>query len=284
MVTIYDTYPQMTSLAGAPFGLGAWRRYAEGIYPAHPGTESFREKIEADVRGYDFEAQIRLVLEAALAEPPELEAAHASFLQAAEGLAEKLAEMLPGMPDVDVVFYLGLCNGAGWATAFRGKRTVLIGVEKVLELSWGGAKDMEALLYHELGHIWHEARLGGWPEMQTQAERSLFQLYREGIAMRCEQLLCGDDAFYHQDRGDWLRWCRENHAAITAEFDRRMAAGENTQDFFGDWCAWRGHSDTGYYLGCEFVKHLMKRLPLSEAATLSIPEVAAAFSEYALKK
>ena len=47
MVTIYDTYPQMTSLAGAPFGLGAWRRYAEGIYPAHPGTESFREKIEA---------------------------------------------------------------------------------------------------------------------------------------------------------------------------------------------------------------------------------------------
>lgn len=44
------------------------------------------------------------------------------------------------------------------------------------------------------------------------------------------------------------------------------------------------HSDTGYYLGCEFVKHLMKRLPLSEAATLSIPEVAAAFSEYALKK
>ena len=67
MVTIYDTYPQMTSLAGAPFGLGAWRRYAEGIYPAHPGTESFREKIEADVRGYDFEAQIRPVLEAALA-------------------------------------------------------------------------------------------------------------------------------------------------------------------------------------------------------------------------
>ena len=219
MVTIYDTYPQMTSLAGAPFGLGAWRRYAEGIYPAHPGTESFREKIEADVRGYDFEAQIRPVLEAALAEPPELEAAHASFLQAAEGLAEKLAEMLPGMPDVDVVFYLGLCNGAGWATAFRGKRTVLIGVEKVLELSWGGAKDMEALLYHELGHIWHEARLGGWPEMQTQAERSLFQLYREGIAMRCEQLLCGDDAFYHQDRGDHggirpAHGCGRKHAGL----------------------------------------------------------------------
>lgn len=90
--------------------------------------------------------------------------------------------------------------------------------------------------------------------------------------------------FYRRDRRRLAPLVPGKPCGDTAEFTRRMAAGENTQDFFGDWCAWRGHSDTGYYLGCEFVKHLMERLPLSEAVTLSIPEVAAAFSEYALKK
>ncbi len=139
---------------------------------------------------------------------------------------------------------------------------------------------MKSLIYHELGHIWHKAQLGGWPAVKTQAERSLLQLYQEGIAMRCEQLLCGDDAFYHQNRDGWLSWCRENLAEIATEFARRIAAGESTQDFFGDWCTWRGHSDTGYFLGCEFVRHGMKHLPFPETAKLLLLEVTTAFGEY----
>lgn len=95
MVTIYDTYPQMTSLAGAPFGLGAWRRYAEGIYPAHPGTESFREKIEADVRGYDFEAQIRPVWKRRLPNRRSSKPRMLRFCRLPRGLRKNLRRCCP---------------------------------------------------------------------------------------------------------------------------------------------------------------------------------------------
>ena len=137
------------------------------------------------------------MIEAALGDATGLARAHAPFLRATESLAERVGHLLPGMPDVDIVFYLGLCNGAGWATEFRGQPTVLIGVEKVLELSWKAEAYMKSLIYHELGHIWHKAQLGGWPAVKTQAERSLLPALPGGDCNALRAAPCGDDAFYH---------------------------------------------------------------------------------------
>ena len=58
--------------------------------------------------------------------------------------------------EVTVVLYLGLCNAAGRVTFLGGKKVVLLGVEKILELNWDSEEKLKALLYHEIGHIWHE--------------------------------------------------------------------------------------------------------------------------------
>ena len=48
-----------------------------------------------------------------------------------------------------------------------------------------------------------------------------------------------------------------------------MDKEESTQDFFGDWCSFHGYSDTGYFLGCQFIRYLLKDYTLSEIAVLS---------------
>ena len=76
-------------------------------------------------------------------------------------LQERLPVLFDKECEVTVVLYLGLCNAAGWVTFLGGKKVVLLGVEKVLELNWDSEEKLKALLYHEIGHIWHEI-YGTW--------------------------------------------------------------------------------------------------------------------------
>ena len=244
---IIDTYEGILAL-DFPFDLSAWRGYAAGIAPKLP------EKLEQDSAGYAFETQVRPVLDAALGGRDRLKIAHESFLTACAGLGERMRAALGSAPDADVVFYLGLCNGAGWATELAGRPAVLIGAEKLLELHWEAPEQMRALIWHELAHLWHFSQFVQPPVRKTPKEKALWQMWSEGVATYAEQLLTGDSARYRQDRGEWLPWCRENRTRLFAEYRRRMAEGEPVQDFFGDWCAFEGRSDVGYYLGCELVK------------------------------
>lgn len=43
--------------------------------------------------------------------------------------------------DVDIILYLGLASGAGWATTLGGKRVILLGVEKIIEIDWYDKKN-----------------------------------------------------------------------------------------------------------------------------------------------
>ena len=245
------------------FHLDAWRAYAERIAP------SLRQLVEADASGYDLERQVAPVVEAALFHRDKMEMAHRSFLAVVEHLPERIREAFGIDMDVDVVFYLGLCNGAGWATTLDGRDAVLLGIEKIVELDWVGEKAMRALLYHELSHIWH--RLAGAAQIaRTPREKGLFQLYREGFAMYGEQLLCGDCGYFHQDDGQWLPWCRDNAAMLKREYLRRLEAGESVQDFFGDWCRFQEHADVGYFLGADFVQALVQRYAPAEIAGLDL--------------
>lgn len=57
-----------------------------------------------------------------------------------------------------------------------------------------------------------------------------------------------------------------------------MERNESTQDFFGDWCDFCGYSDVGYYLGCRFVRWMMKNRTLREIAQMRYEEL---WNEYA---
>ena len=96
---------------------------------------------------------------------------------------------------------------------------------------------MQALIFHEIGHIWHKTYGNLYPEARSEGEKSLAQLYQEGLAMVCEHILCQDDRYYHQNQNGWLDWCKENEAEIKREYLRRVDKNISTQDFFGDWCS-----------------------------------------------
>ena len=168
-----------------------------------------------------------------------------------------------------VILYLGLGNAAGWATTIKNQKVVLIGLEKIIELGWYNESDIQDLIYHELGHIYHS--LFEHKELfMNKKKQAVQQLYREGIAMVFEQTLCDDISRYHQNVDDWLNWCIDNDKLIKAEYLKKIQNKENVQNFFGDWCGFMGHSDVGYYLGTAFVRFLIKDYSLQEIASMKL--------------
>lgn len=260
-----DTYPEiLTRFPEGRFSLSLWREYAASI------AEELPDKIEQDVSSFDF-LQIGLpVVQAALQQQEKLTQAHESFLLAVRGLEVNLARLFPDMPDAIVLFYLGLCDSAGYATTLAEKPAVLLGVEKIIELGWCDENAMKGLLYHELGHLW-QLSLRSVPSQNLPQERWLWQLYSEGVAMAFEQEVCGNPLTFHQDQNGWLNWCLQQESCLKREFYRRILKNESAQDFFGDWNNYQGHSDVGYFLGSRFIRFLMRDRSLREAALLPLP-------------
>jgi uncharacterized protein YjaZ len=176
--------------------------------------------------------------------------------------------------EATVVMYLGLCSGAGWATEMDGRPAVLLGLEKIVELDWCDDASMSALIDHELGHLWHFQHR----TKPAFADKALWQLYTEGMAMFFEQQLKGDRHFFHQNKNGWLAWCEANRDALLEEFARRVAAGESVQDFFGDWCSYQGYSDVGYYLGSVLIWRMAERCPAQALADMTQSEFLNSFS------
>ncbi|WP_438434968.1 hypothetical protein [Gorillibacterium sp. sgz500922] len=265
-----DTVEEVCRLQADSFSLEAWEDYAGRISPALP------KKVRDDASSYEYEREILPVIRAALADKEKLKEVQRSFAAALRPLPERLA--LIGCPDlqVDIILYLGLCNGAGWATELENRKVILLGIEKIVELGWTDETAMKALLYHEAGHICHGTlRTVAALEAAGPREYSMRQLYEEGMAMYAEQLLCGDFGFYHQDKDGWLAWCEEHRESLFREWIRRMDGEESTADFFGDWRSYDGHSDVGYFLGCEWIKDLLTRKSFRDAANLSLDELEA---------
>ena len=262
---IIDTYHDIISMfAHQKFSLSAWREYADSI------SLSLASKAESDADAYDMNMQVIPVIEYAMNNTQKLEQTHESFLSATLQLEANFVRVLGTAVDVDIVLYLGLCNGAGWATTLGERKTILLGIEKIIELDWCDKETMSSLLYHELGHIWHDVVGTLRSSTKNESEKSVWHLYQEGVAMYCEQLLCGNKAKYHSHDDTWVSWCGNHKEALFAEYIRRVVHNESTQDFFGDWCSYQEHSDVGYYLGCEFVKNLLHKYSLVEIANLPV--------------
>lgn len=262
------------NFTGRSFDWNVWRSYAAKISPA------LAAKCEADSAGYDFERDVLPVIERAVNDAGVLNRLDATFSAVVRQMSANLPILFDGEPQVDIVLYLGLCNGAGWATSLDGRDAILLGVEKIIELDWCGERDLRGLIFHEMGHIWHKiyGRMEAYGS--DSPERAALQLYQEGVAMRCEQILAGDDGFFHQDRNGWLAWCRENEPLIRRTYLSRLEDGSGARDFFGDWSRFQGQPDVGYYLGCRFVEELCRERTLREAASLSFDQVSAALMRF----
>ena len=275
---IVDTYDDMRLFAaktGGVFQMELWEKYAAKVSP------SFPEKLQKDASGYDFQADILPVITCAVNDPAGLARAYDALLQSLDGLQARVQKHLGSSIDADIVFYLGLCNGAGWATELDGRRAVLLGAEKLLELGWQDKEAVSSLLYHELGHIWHGETGKPRPADLSPGAQALWQLFQEGVAMRCEELLGGDAFAYRQDRGGWLAFCQSNDERLFGEYLRRMDKGESTAVFFGDWNRFEGYADVGYYLGHGFVKSLAARSSLLEIINMDFSVVESLFRQFA---
>lgn len=256
------------------FNIDLWRKYAKEI------SNELPSKCENDAKSYDFEKDVLPVLNLAL-NNEKIDFVSKNFQSVIKTLNSNLDKLFDKEPDINIVLYLGLCNGAGWATTLDGKNTVLLGIEKIIELGWGDETNMRALILHEIGHLWHKLNGNLHIPEYTKRRKGIAQLYCEGVAMVCEHILCGYDEFYHQDKNGWLNWCYENENDIKKEYLRRLNEKESVQDFFGDWCSYNGRSDVGYFLGCRFVRFLMKADSLKEIANMKYKVLNKAFKEFA---
>lgn len=273
---IIDTYDSIFSAYNnGVFDKKLWDNYASSAFPG------LRTKVEQDFsRLSEYKDSIYTILNDVPKNIEAAETAHQSFVKATENLSDKIKDKFNVDLDVTIILYLGLCNGAGWATTVNNQKVVLIGLEKVVELGWCSESDMQDLIYHELGHIYHF--LFECKELfMTPKKRAVQQLYREGIAMVFEQTLCNDNNRFQQNVNGWLGWCKENENLIKTEYLKRLDSNESIQDFFGDWCSFLGHSDVGYYLGTVFVRFLMNNYSLQEIASMKLNKVYKEFVRFA---
>lgn len=263
---IIDTFSQITDcFTNNIFNIENWEKYANAISP------NLAVKLRDDIADYNFQDDVFPLLNNVAYHFDQLNVAHQSFLLLTDGLPEKIQNILQTDLNVSIIFYLGLCNGAGWATELDGYPVILLGAEKIIELSWQNRSNMAGLIYHELGHIWHnKTRL---ETKNPYKSKALWQLYREGIAMFIEQLLMQNKTFYHQDKNGWANWCETNRQKLYEVFLQRIIDEKSAHDFFGDWNHYEERSDVGYYLGCEMIKKLSVNYSLLELANLEEADI-----------
>ncbi len=273
-MNIIDTSARIPGVFSAGcFDLEKWKAYMDAFIPGAKQMclDDMQETVSA---GFSWQDDYLPVLNAVARDPVRYRKAVESFRRVTERLDERVTEKFTRSLDVDIILYLGLCNGAGWVAAVGGRRTVLLGIEKIMELDWCGTDDMTGLIIHELGHVYQDQY--GVLERNPEAgpDQFLWQLFTEGIAMVFEQEIIGDPEYFHQDRDGWKQWCDTHAALIRQSFDSDLESmTQENQRYFGDWVSFEGRGDTGYYLGARFVRFLLKDNSFDRLILCDIQEV-----------
>ena len=127
---------------------------------------------------------------------------------------------------------MGLCNGAGWATSLDGRDAVLLGIEKIIELNWQDESAMQALIFHEIGHIWHKT-YGISPRLGQRAKNHWLSSIKRDLPWSA-------NIFYAKMTDTIIKiktagsiGARKTEAEIKREYLRRVDKNISTQDFFG---------------------------------------------------
>lgn len=282
MVQIIDTFPQIGEVfCNGRFDLKRWREYINTIY--RNTSDIFEDDLKeyVDSGNYTYEDDILPILNR-MQGHPFLETLHTSFVRVTKGLNQRIIDCFAHELEIDIVLYLGLCNAAGWVTNINGRDVILLGIEKILELSWYDEDSMYGLIYHELGHIYHKQYGAFEQEGRNQSQNFIWQLFTEGIAMYFEQLLMNDLSYYHQNKDGWKNWCDAHFQQILMDFQADLPVMNRfNQRCFGDWVDYCGRADVGYYLGARFVQDLCSRYDFGQLIRLEIEEVTREFFRFA---
>ena len=280
-MTVIDTTGNLhMAFIRGRFDMDGWSHYMDISVPE--AKDLCVQDMEDCVRaGYSWEKDFLPVLNPVLRDEEKRTTAIASFHMAAEKLEDRIKDRFGKTVDTALILYLGLCNGAGWVTTVGGKTAVLFGIEKIMELNWHEPNKMLGLVYHELGHVYHDQYGALHRDADSTADRFLWQLFTEGVAMVFEQELSGDPDAYHQYNDEWKQWCKQNAEQIKRSFYSDL--GTMTQDnqrYFGDWVRFNGHGDTGYYLGAQFVRFLLKTADFDQIISYELGDVKAGFDRF----
>ena len=282
MVQIIDTFSQIGEVfCNGRFDLKRWREYINTIY--RNTSDIFEDDLQEyiDSGSYTYEDDILPLLNRVQGHP-FLETLHTSFVRVTNGLNQRIIDCFAHELEIDIVLYLGLCNAAGWVTNINGRDVILLGIEKILELSWYDEDSMYGLIYHELGHIYHKQYGAFEQEGRNQSQNFIWQLFTEGIAMYFEQLLMNDLSYYHQNKDGWKNWCDAHFQQILMDFQADLPAMTRfNQRYFGDWVDYCGRADVGYYLGARFVQDLCGRYDFEQLIRLEIEEVTRELGRFA---
>lgn len=279
---IIDTYPAMlAAYEGTVFQFERWKSYIEAALPGASSLFISDLKQCLETGKVSWEKDYLPVLNAVALQEEPRERAHDSFCRVTENLERSLYAKFGKGLDVDIVFCLGLCSGAGWVTEHQGGTAVFLGIEKIMELNWCGTDDMYGLIYHELGHV-YQGQYGILERtFHNDSDSFLWQLFTEGIAMYFEQVLVGNPDYYHQDKDGWKMWCDGHFEEIKADFDRDLETMTFAdQRYFGDWVEYHGHGDVGYYLGCRFVRHILSMYGFDEIIRFDMDTVSQLYKRF----
>ena len=276
MIRAYNTLDKIDEIFDdGDFNINKWEKYINSFL--NNKAHMFKDDLEQYVISgqYSYEEDFLPLLNNVYLHP-KLDIVIDNFQKITERLDDKVKQHFKEM-DVDIYLYLGLLNGAGWATIIDNRHVILLGIEKILELDWTSIDDMYGLIYHELGHIYHMV----YGNLDLNNDSFIYQLYYEGIAMHFEQLLKEDPNYFHQDKNGYLTFCEDCFDMIKTDFKNDLADMDiYNQRYFGDWTNYYGYGDVGYYLGAKFVDYLANKYDFEQLINLDLITIEKAFIEF----
>jgi hypothetical protein len=177
--------------------------------------------------------------------------------------------------DFGIIFvaYVGIGCGAGWATTYSRQPAILLGLENIAEEKWHTMNKLEGLICHEIGHLAHMKWRNEWRKFEKAEQDSIFRLYSEGFAQRCEHKILERETWHMAQSKEWLAWCEQHESQLAREFLERLKKQVLVNDFFGSWLNIQGKKQTGYFLGHAFICQLEKTHSLREIALFDAEKV-----------
>lgn len=213
--------------------------------------------------------------------------AHKNIIKQYKYVIEKFKNVFSIDIDINIVIYLGLGNGAGWATYYQGLPSVLLGLENIVDLNWVDEDTIYALISHELCHLAHESIRGKnngiiimEQKLKHNSDIALWNLYEEGFAQRCEQLIIGKEIYHQKEGHNWHKWCIYNKHKLCQLYLKCIEENKPVKKFYGTWYSIEGYSETGYFLGCEFIKELQHNMNIREIALLDFEKIKQLVTDY----